>query len=152
MAEVDETRSGPDGGPRESADGGVEVRVLAAVIRRGGRYLLCQRPHHKRHGGLWEFPGGKLEAGETLAHAARRELREELALETESAGDVAFSVRDPGSVFRIEFVPVAAAGEPCALEHAALRWVTLEEALALPLAPSDRAYVEWRLRAGSAHA
>jgi 8-oxo-dGTP pyrophosphatase MutT (NUDIX family) len=55
--------------------------VLAAVIRRQDRYLVCRRPAHKRHGGLWEFPGGKLEPGETLLEAARRELREELGAE-----------------------------------------------------------------------
>ena len=39
------------------------IRVLAAVIARGDRYLVCRRPVQKRHGGLWEFPGGKLELG-----------------------------------------------------------------------------------------
>jgi 8-oxo-dGTP pyrophosphatase MutT (NUDIX family) len=118
--------------------------VLAAVIRRGERFLLCQRPAHKRHGGLWEFPGGKLEPGETLLHAARRELREELALEVVRAGDVAYRVRDPGSSFLITFVPVEVAGEPKPLEHAALAWLTLGEAAGLPLAPSDRRYLEWQ--------
>ena len=56
-------------------------RVLAAVIERSGKFLMCRRPEHKNHGGLFEFPGGKLEAGESLADAARRELLEELALE-----------------------------------------------------------------------
>ncbi|HSJ13125.1 MAG TPA: NUDIX domain-containing protein [Longimicrobiales bacterium] len=130
--------------PATAADAG-EIPVLAAVIRRGERYLLCRRPAHKRHGGLWEFPGGKLEPGETHAAAARRELAEELGVVAERAGDVAWSVRDPGSVFRIEFVPVSAAGEPQPLEHSALTWVTLAEALALPLAPSDRRFVEWVL-------
>ena len=134
--------------PPDHGTGSDVVRVLAAVIERNGRCLLCQRPHHKRHGGLWEFPGGKLEAGESLAQAAARELMEELGLAAEHAGDVVFSVRDPGSVFQIEFVPVTAAGEPQPLEHAALQWVTLVQALALPLAPSDRRYVEWRLGPG----
>jgi mutator protein MutT len=119
------------------------VRVLAAVVRRAGRYLLCQRPGHKRHGGLWEFPGGKLEPGETLLTAARRELAEELGLETDHAGDVVYRVRDPGSRFIIEFVPVEVRGEPRALEHEALAWVTLPEAAALELAPADRAFVAW---------
>jgi 8-oxo-dGTP diphosphatase len=119
------------------------VRVVAAVVRRYGRLLVCQRPAHKRHGGLWEFPGGKLEAGETLLHAARRELHEELGVETESAGDVVYRQRDPGSAFLIEFVPVVVRGEPRALEHEALAWLTLNEAAALPLAPSDRSFVAW---------
>jgi len=56
----------------------MESSVVAAVIERDGKYLLCQRPQGKRYGGLWEFPGGKLLAGESLLEAARRELREEL--------------------------------------------------------------------------
>ena len=56
------------------------VPVVAAVIRREGRYLLGRRPGHKRHGGLWEFPGGKLHDGEDAEAAAHRELDEELAL------------------------------------------------------------------------
>ena len=52
------------------------MRVLAAVVRRDDRYLVCRRPAHKRHGGLWEFPGGKIHAGETLLGAARRAERD----------------------------------------------------------------------------
>lgn len=124
------------------------VRVLAAVIRRGGHFLLCQRPPHKRHGGLWEFPGGKLESGETLLEAARRELGEELDVGVTSVGDVAFRSRDPGSTFVIEFATVAIEGEPRALEHTEVRWLTAAEASTLPLAPADRAFLD-HLRAGS---
>jgi mutator protein MutT len=119
------------------------VRVLAAVIRRQGRYLLCLRPSRKRHGGLWEFPGGKLEPGETLAQGAHRELGEELGTTVTDCGPVLFSHREAGSPFQIEFVPVEIAGEPQALEHEELRWVSAVELKLLPLAPSDRAFAEW---------
>jgi len=56
------------------------VRVVAAVVRRGDDYLVCQRPAHKRHGGLWEFPGGKLEEGEDPRRGLERELEEELGV------------------------------------------------------------------------
>lgn len=57
------------------------VQVVAAVIRRpDGRVLLAQRPQHKHQGGLWEFPGGKVETGETEVAALQRELQEELGL------------------------------------------------------------------------
>ena len=56
------------------------VAVIAAVIQRGDKYLLGQRPEFKRHGGLWEFPGGKVHDGESRLEAIRRELAEELAL------------------------------------------------------------------------
>jgi 8-oxo-dGTP pyrophosphatase MutT (NUDIX family) len=54
---------------------------VAAVAERNGRYRLRQRPLDKRHGGLWEFPGGKLEAAESAQDAARRELAEEQSID-----------------------------------------------------------------------
>lgn len=122
------------------------VRVLAAVIRRQGRYLLCLRPPEKRHGGLWEFPGGKLEGGESLAQAARRELMEELGVEVTGCGGLLFAHQEEGSPFRIEFVPVDIEGEPQALEHSAVRWVSIAESKGLPMAPSDLAFAEWYAR------
>ena len=116
--------------------------VLAAVIERGGRYLVCQRPAHKRHGSLWEFPGGKVEAGESLMEAARRELKEELRMRATEVGRPRLSVAEDGSNFVICFADVEAEGEPVLLEHSALDWLTVEQLLALPLAPSDRLFVE----------
>jgi 8-oxo-dGTP diphosphatase len=118
------------------------IRVLAAVVRRDGKYLVCQRPPEKRHGGLWEFPGGKLESGETLLDAARRELAEELGVSTTGVDEPLFSVIDPASVFNIEFVPTRIEGTPKCLEHSALAWLPLEELHFLPLAPSDRQFVD----------
>ena len=116
--------------------------VLAAVIERDGRYLICQRPAHKRHGSLWEFPGGKLEPGETLLQAARRELREELGLQATRVGTARLSITDPGSHFVVCFVDVQVEGEPALLEHSALDWLGSSELLNLPLAPSDRLFAE----------
>ena len=120
------------------------TRVLAAVIARGDRLLVCQRPAHKRHGGLWEFPGGKQEPGESDAASVRRELHEELGVEALSVGHEELAIGDPGSPFLIVFVPVTIGGEPTCHEHEALRWATLDELDAMPLAPSDRRYVEQR--------
>lgn len=126
--------------------GGDAVRVLAAVIQRDGRFLLCLRPAHKRHGGLWEFPGGKLEQGETLLDAARRELDEELGVAVIRAGDPLHSVHDAGSPFVIHFVPVAIGGEPRPLEHDDVRWLAPADAALLPLAPADHDFlVGWLL-------
>jgi 8-oxo-dGTP diphosphatase len=119
--------------------------VLAAVVQRDDRFLICQRPVHKRHGGLWEFPGGKLEPGETHDHAARRELAEELGVNVRTVGTKLCSVVDPGSEFVIEFVPVTIEGEPTCIEHSALEWLTLDELPTLDLAPSDRRFVEFLL-------
>ena len=119
-----------------------QIRVVAAVLRRDGRLLACRRPEHKRHGGLWEFPGGKVEPGEDDFAATRRELREELGLEVESIGAPECEFGDPGSPYLIVFVPVAATGEPVCHEHTAVFWGTPAELACLPLAPSDRRYVE----------
>jgi len=126
------------------------IRVVAAVVARGERLLVCQRPPHKRHGGLWEFPGGKIEPGESDVDATRRELREELGVEVVDVMDEELAIADPGSPFLIAFVPVTIRGEPTCREHTALAWGTPAELIELPLAPSDRRYVERRLARGDA--
>jgi mutator protein MutT len=118
------------------------IRVVAAAIADGGRLLVCQRPVHKRHGGLWEFPGGKQEPGESDAVAVGRELGEELGVSVAEVGPELFATRDPGSPFLIAFLPVRVVGEPACREHTALRWSTPAELAALPLAPADRRFVE----------
>ena len=119
------------------------ISVLAAVVRRNDKYLVCQRPVHKRHGRLWEFPGGKLKPGETYLDAARRELAEELGVEALAVGSPLFSMADPGSEFLIEFVPTEIVGEPQCLEHIDLKWLPLEQLPYLHLAPSDKRFVEF---------
>jgi mutator protein MutT len=121
---------------------GVPIPVLAAVIRKGERFLVCLRPPHKRHAGYWEFPGGKVEAGETILQAARRELKEELGVEVTSVGSVSFSSQDPGSPFNIQFVEVEITGTPQAIEHDRILWASRQDLLNLRLAPSDRKFVD----------
>jgi mutator protein MutT len=118
------------------------IRVVAAVVSDGDRLLVCQRPPHKRHGGLWEFPGGKCELGESDAEALDRELREELGVAAAEVGAELFAIQDPNSPFLIAFAPVTIVGDPVCHEHAALRWGTPAELERLPLAPSDRRFVE----------
>ena len=103
--------------------------------------LLGRRPERKRHGGLWEFPGGKLKDGETMTEAVTRELSEELELETVTVGSVRFTAADAGSRFLIHFVDVDAVGEPRPVEHSEVGWHTAHELRTMPLAPADAAFV-----------
>lgn len=114
-----------------------QIPVVAAVIRRGARYLVCRRPADKRHGGLWEFPGGKVREGETHVEAVRRELSEELDLEAAAVGGVLFSASDEGAPFVIDFMETSALGVPVLHEHPEIGWFTAEELIDLPLAPAD---------------
>lgn len=116
------------------------IRVVASVVTQNDQYLICQRPVHKRHGGLWEFPGGKVEAGETILDAARRELSEELGVHVRSVGELLLAIHDIGSDFVIEFYPVEITGTPASIEHEAIAWVTANAMLEYLMAPSDRKF------------
>lgn len=125
------------------------IRVVAAVISRydetGQQWLVCQRPAHKQHGGLWEFPGGKCEPGENDLEATRRELLEELGVRVLEVGEPQLEITDAASRFLIVFVPTTIEGAPTCLEHDALHWGSAASLLQLPLAPSDWAFVQQRL-------
>lgn len=131
-------------GPSAADQGRVDV--MAAVIDRDGKLLLCQRPEHKRYGGLWEFPGGKVEPGESRLEAVRRELAEELGIEVLSVGETRLAVPDPASHFVIQFADVEIDGQPIASEHSNVAWVAPQDLLSLPLAPSDRVFAETLIR------
>ena len=119
------------------------VHVIACVIERDGCYLICRRPPDKRHGGMWEFPGGKLEAGESMFDAAQRELAEELSMQVHSVAAPLLAVHDSGSPYVISFTPVQASGDPQLREHTDCRWLSPAQLAELPLAPSDRRFVDY---------
>jgi len=114
--------------------------VAAVTLREDGRVLVAQRPPQAMLGGLWEFPGGKCEAGETLPAALERELREELTI-TIAVGERLIVVPHAYTHFRITlhaFLCRLLAGEPRCLACADWRWVRLEELASLPMAVTDR--------------
>jgi len=120
--------------------------VVAAALRdRGGRWLLQQRPPGKHHAGLWEFPGGKVDPGETPRHALSRELAEELALALEPTAFAPLGfAEDPAgggrpALLLLLYRADAAKAEPEAQLGQNWGWFSIGEAEALPLAPLDRA-------------
>ena len=118
------------------------IPVVAAVISRDDCYLVARRPDHKRHGGRWEFPGGKLKPNESKEGGIRRELSEELRLEVVSVEETLYSADDKGAPFIIEFVKVAVQGTPKLSEHSEMGWFSLDTLVLLPLAPADALFVE----------
>ena len=119
------------------------IAVVAGVVRRDGRVLLCQRPEGKRLGLLWEFPGGKLEAGESPEAALERELREELAVGTRTGRvlDVLrMDDRNGGDLLMLFYESTLTEGEPQTVECCALHWALPEDVAGYGLAPADRLF------------
>ena len=119
--------------------------VAVALVDAQGRVLIAQRPSGKEHGGLWEFPGGKVEHGESPEAALVRELREELGVTVapESLDPLTFSSVGRGArhLLLLLYRCTVWQGEPRALDAAAIRWV-LPDALAdYDMPPADRPFV-----------
>ena len=114
------------------------IVVVAAAIERDGRYLVARRTRPADVAGRWEFPGGKVEPGETEQQALVREIREELGVE------IAVGERVPGEwplhgdlVLHL-YRATLAGGEPMPLEqHDEIRWVTSAEFDSVDWLPSD---------------
>jgi len=117
------------------------VPVVCAILVRDGLIMLAQRPPDKKLAGLWEFPGGKVEAGESAEAALHRELQEELGCTVRITQTLAPFVHayDWGRIELIPFVCELADGsaEPYAHEHMALAWVERGELKEYEMAPAD---------------
>jgi len=116
------------------------LQVVCGVIEDSeGRVLACQRPAGKHLGGMWEFPGGKIDPGESAADALVRELKEELAVDVEveraltpvtwSYGEITIHLQP--------FMCRIIAGELQALEHEKLHWCGAGDYSQLSWAPAD---------------
>ena len=115
------------------------IEVVAAIIERDGKILLAQRSSQSDQAGLWEFAGGKVEAGESQPQALIRELREELGIDATIGEYIASHQREvSGRMIHLHAWHVPAFfGTLRAHEHQALIWCLPEEALQHPLAPAD---------------
>ena len=115
------------------------TEVVAALVWRNDKFMICQRPAHKARGLLWEFVGGKVESGETKEQALIRECREELAV-TISVGDVFMDVTHEYPDLTVHltlFNATITEGEPQKLEHNDIKWITPSEIPNYEFCPAD---------------
>ena len=114
------------------------IHVVAAVIKENNRIFATARGYGD-YKGMWEFPGGKVEPDETRAQALTRELAEELGVRAEAGEQAAQVVHAYDDVtVRLTLLRVTLLGEPQRLEHADMRFMTMEEAQSEPFCPADR--------------
>jgi 8-oxo-dGTP diphosphatase len=119
--------------------------VVALALQDGeGRYLLQQRPAHKQHGGLWEFPGGKVNPGESPRVALCREIAEELGITLVPAALHPALLADDGADGRLVLFLYSASawtGEIEGLESQQWGWFSHQQACLLPMPPMDRDFI-----------
>ncbi len=125
----------------ENPDLPVVLVAAAALVDGDGRVLLAQRPEGKSMAGLWEFPGGKVETGETPEFALMRELEEELNIETRPScyTPIAFASHSYPDFHLLMplFVCRAWRGAPERCEHAAIKWVKPQDMYDYPMPEAD---------------
>lgn len=115
------------------------LQVTCAIIKEEARFMICQRSESMRLPLKWEFPGGKVEVGETLEACLIREMKEELNIEVsikESLTPVTFHYPDFSLVLH-PFICCIEKGIPTAREHKSIQWVTKEEFVNYDFAEAD---------------
>ncbi len=121
--------------------------AAAALVDIDGRVLICKRPAGKALAGLWEFPGGKVEAGESPEACLIRELNEELGIVVTQACLAPFVFASHGYDSFHLMMPLYLCrrweGSVRALEHEALAWVKPNQMGAYPMPPADAPLVAW---------
>jgi 8-oxo-dGTP diphosphatase len=121
--------------------------AAAALVDVDGRVLICQRPEGKQLAGLWEFPGGKVEAGETPEACLIRELDEELAIRVTKAclAPFVFASHEYESFHLLMplYLVRRWEGRVTAREHPQLAWVRPNEMDRYPMPPADAPLVAW---------
>jgi 8-oxo-dGTP diphosphatase len=117
------------------------VRVAAGVLVEDGRVLIARRAPGRSEGGKWEFPGGKLEPGETPEECLVRELAEELGIQTRVLSPMVTTVHKYtwGTIELMALRVERVAGEPAPHDHAELRWVAPADLARYDFAAADLA-------------
>lgn len=119
------------------------IVVLAAVIERDGRILVTRRLRDTHLAGLWEFPGGKCEPGESHEACLNRELREELGVESRIGEEILVSEHTyPERTVRLHFRRCDVEGDPQPRLGQQMRWVTRQDLQTLDLPPADTQLIQ----------
>jgi 8-oxo-dGTP diphosphatase len=121
------------------------TRAAVAILQRERKILICQRKRNSRYGLKWEFPGGKVEQGESLLECAKRELREELSVEIDSVDRSESQVNrySDGGEFEVTYYYVSRfTGTPTNNVFEQIRWVSLSELKSLDILEGNRSIVE----------
>lgn len=116
------------------------TEVVAALIWKDNKFMICQRPAHKARGLLWEFVGGKVESGETKEQALIRECKEELNVLL-SVGDVFMEVTHEYPDLTVHltlFKATIVEGEPQKIEHNDIQWISPSEIPNYAFCPADK--------------
>lgn len=114
--------------------------VAAAIIERNSRFLVTRRQKGVHLEGLWEFPGGKCQAGESLRACLVRELREELGVGSEVGGEIFATTTEPD--IELHFFECRLRGEPLPQLGQEMRWVPRSELGRLAFPPADAGLIE----------
>jgi len=120
------------------------IEVVAGVIYKDNKFLIAKRNMKKAQGGLWEFPGGKIEPGETAKEALRREIQEELNAKIEVTDYIDEVIHHyPEKDVKLKFYKATLLSEKIELlEHEDYRWITKEEKDKFEFAEADKAILE----------
>ncbi len=115
------------------------IQVVCAVIEKNGLLLATRRPAHKKEGLKWEFPGGKIESGETEEIALAREINEELSIDVLPSKKLAsITLATPYPIQLVAWKCEWITGEIKLTEHVAYRWISLDELGTIDLSEADR--------------
>lgn len=120
------------------------TRVAVGILRKNGKILACRRKKGTRYELRWEFPGGKVEPGETTLECLERELREELSLQIHSIERMEFetSEYEDGGKFEVAYCFIGDyTGEPRNNVFEEIRWVTLDELRTLDILEGNKRFV-----------
>ena len=141
---ITERRCGLDFIPSLAIFWTMTTRVAVAVIRKDKTILLCQRKKGARYELKWEFPGGKLELGETVLQCLARELKEELSIEITGVDKLEMQTAeyDDGGRYEVAYCFLSAfSGEPKNNVFETIKWVTLEELRSLDILEGNKTFI-----------